>query len=188
MTKRSELGISKGKVLLSDPFMMDPHFKRSAILLTDYSNEGSVGFILNRSIDMKINDLIVDFPTIDSEVFYGGPVASDTVHYLHNVGDLLEESIYVSKGVYWGGDYTKLKFLIENQLIQPNNIRFFVGYSGWSSGQLEEEISIKSWMLANMNANFLFKMNPRNLWQKILDIKGNNYAIISKIPDPVCLN
>ncbi len=188
MVKRNINDVKKGKVLLSEPFMQDPHFRRSAVLLTDHRKEGTVGFILNRTIDMKINDLIADFPELDSEVFFGGPVAADTVHYLHNVGDILDDSIYVSKGVYWGGDYVKLKFLIENELIKPNNIRFFVGYSGWSGGQLEEELSIKTWMMSNMNANFLFKMNPRNLWQKILDLKGENYAIISKIPDPICLN
>ncbi len=129
--------------------MLDPNFKRSVILLCEHGDEdGSIGFVINKPLEIKVNDLITDFPEIEAHVYYGGPVATDTIHYIHNVGELLDDSMKVTRGIYWGGDFTKLKFLIDSKLILPHNIRFYVGYSGWSVGQLHEEIAYKSWVTA----------------------------------------
>lgn len=184
-----ESTVESGKILLAEPFMLDPNFKRSAVLLCDHSKEeGSVGFILNKPLQTKIDELIDEFPEFDSEVFFGGPVQMDTVHYLHNVGDLLEESIEVSRGVYWGGDFEKLKFLVAQELIKPHQIRFFVGYSGWSEGQLDDEMSYGSWVLANMDANYVFKTEPQSLWQSIMENKGNTYSVIAQMPEDISWN
>ena len=75
--------IGRGKVLLAEPFMMDSNFKRSVVLVCEHEEEGSLGFILNKSLKMKINDLVSEFPDIESFVYYGGPVQTDTIHYIH---------------------------------------------------------------------------------------------------------
>lgn len=175
--------VKSGQILLAEPFMLDPYFKRAVVLLCEHHDQGSIGFILNKSIDMKVNDLMSEFPTFDAEVFYGGPVQTDTLHYVHNVGELLEESVKVSEGVWWGGDFDKLKFLISTELIQPENIRFFVGYSGWSGGQLGEELEIGSWVGADMDANYVFKTKPAKLWSQAMYNKGDLYEIISDLPE-----
>ena len=175
--------LRKGKILLAEPFMLDPNFKQAVILLCEHENNGSLGFILNKSLNMPVSDLIADFPDFEAEAFYGGPVQTDTIHYIHNVGDLLEGSQMVSQGVYWGGDFEKLKFLIQTRLIDVTNIRFFVGYSGWSPGQLSEEMELHSWILADMDSNYAFKKNERLLWQEILEGKGDSYSVIAQIPD-----
>ncbi len=181
--------IRKGSLLLAEPFMLDPNFKRSVILLCDHEQEdGSLGFILNKSLDLKINDLLEDFPDFDSIMYYGGPVQTDTIHYVHNVGDLLEDSLEVAKGIYWGGDFDKLKFLISSQLILPHNIRFFVGYSGWSSGQLSEELKFGSWVDASVHSNYVFKTKPKSLWQMVMNKKGNTYSVIAQMPDAITWN
>ncbi len=180
--------VNKGVVLLSEPFMMDPNFRRSVVLLCDHHPEGSLGFILNKPLNMKIEELISDFPTFESEVHFGGPVSTDTIHYIHNVGDLLEDSVEVNRGVYWGGDFEKLKFLISSKLILPNNIRFFVGYSGWSEGQLGDELQVGSWVLSEMHANYIFKSKPNLLWKQIMANKGDNYAVIAQMPDGINWN
>ena len=181
--------ISKGAVLLAEPFMQDPNFKRSAVLLCEHDDqEGSIGFVMNKPLDIKVNDLINDFPEIESNVFYGGPVSTDTIHYIHNVGELLDDSMRVMRGVYWGGDFTKLKFLIDSQLILPQNIRFYVGYSGWSKGQLKEELVYKSWVTARMHANYLFKSKPEHLWQQIMYNLGDAFSVIAQIPETHSLN
>ena len=133
MTNTNE-ELQSGVVLLAEPFMLDRYFRRSAILLCEHNEEGSIGFIMNRPLDLNIDGLIQDFPEFEAEVFYGGPVGNDTIHYIHNLGDLLEDSVKISSGVYWGGDFDKLKFLISSEMVQPHNIRFFMGYSGWSPG------------------------------------------------------
>ena len=173
-----------GIILLAEPFMLDPNFKRATVLLCDHSSEGSIGFVINRPLNQRINALLEDFPEFDAEVFFGGPVeAETTLHYVHNVGDLLEGSIKVSSGVYWGGDFEKLKFLIASELIQPDNIRFFLGYTGWGEGQLEEEMSTGSWVIADADANYLFQMEPAQLWQEIMQNKGAAYTVIAQMPD-----
>ena len=116
--------VQSGKVLLAEPFMLDPNFKRSAVLLCEHSDEGSVGFIMNKPLNMRIDELIEDFPSFGGEVYFGGPVQTDTIHYVHNLGELLDDSLPVSPGVYWGGDFEKLKFLITSNLVSEENIRF----------------------------------------------------------------
>lgn len=180
--------VTQGKILLAEPFMLDPNFKRSAVLLCEHNEEGTVGFILNKPLNMRIDELVDGFPEFDSEVLFGGPVQTDTIHYIHNVGDLLEDSREVTDGVFWGGDFEKLKFLISSQLIQPNNIRFFVGYSGWSEGQLDDEMDFGSWLVAEMHANYLFKSNPDDLWQQVMENMGNTYSVIAQMPEGISWN
>lgn len=180
--------IKSGQVLLAEPFMLDPYFRRSVVLLCEHHDQGSVGFILNKTIDMQVNDLMSEFPAFAGDVFYGGPVQTDTLHYIHNVGDLLEDSVLVADGVWWGGDFESLKFLIQSELILPSNIRFFVGYSGWTGGQLDDEMEIGSWVTANMDANYLFKSQPAQLWRQIMYDKGDRYEVISEMPEQLSWN
>ncbi|MEN0003722.1 MAG: YqgE/AlgH family protein [Bacteroidota bacterium] len=179
---QNEVGV--GKLLLAEPFMLDPNFKRSVVLLCEHGGEGTIGFIMNKPLNMKIDQLLEDFPEdFEAEVFFGGPVQTDTIHYLHCCGPLLDDSTEVSGGIYWGGDFEKLKFLIRSKLIHPRDIRFFVGYSGWSEGQLSDEMGYGSWVLADMDANYLFKSKPAQLWEQVMYNKGNTYTIISKLPE-----
>ncbi|MEM6396132.1 MAG: YqgE/AlgH family protein [Bacteroidota bacterium] len=181
--------IKSGTVLLAEPFMLDPNFRRTALLLVEHNEEGSVGFVLNRPTNMQMGELIQDFPEIEAKVFYGGPVQPDTVHYLHRMGDLLEDSFEVVPGVFWGGDFDKLKFLIEQQLITPRDIRFFLGYSGWTAGQLKAELEeYGSWVTARMDVNYLFKSNPNNLWTQVMENKGKLYEVIADMPDDATFN
>lgn len=175
--------IHKGMLLVSEPFMLDPNFKRSVVLICEHTNVGTTGFVINKVLDVSIHDIIKDFPDCQAKVIYGGPVAMDTIHYLHTMGDLVEGSQRVVDGVYWGGDFTKLKFLIENEIIRDDQICFFVGYSGWTEGQLEDELKDGSWIASEMDPNYLFKLPPNAIWQKVLDNMGNAYSVIARTAD-----
>lgn len=178
----------RGKVLLAEPFMLDTNFKRSVVLMCEHEDDGSLGFILNKSLKMKINELISDFPDIDSTVCYGGPVQTDTIHYIHNAGHLFEDSQEIMPGVYWGGDFEKLKALITTELITKENIRFFIGYSGWSESQLKEELKLGSWVVADMNLNYLFKVGEKNLWSKVMQHKGDVFSVIANLSEEITWN
>lgn len=180
--------VKNGQILIAEPFMWDSNFKRSVILLCDHNEEGSLGFILNKPLDMRIDELIADFPEFEAPVSFGGPVQTDTVHYIHSVGDLLEGSAKISPGVYWGGDFEKLKVLIRSQLILPKDIRFFVGYSGWSEGQLKEELTEGSWVISEMHANYVFRSNPDELWTEAMTHKGDAFTVIAQMPDYINWN
>jgi len=174
--------IKKGSLLLAQPFMEDPNFKRSAIGITDYGEEGTVGFILNKPININLEELVKEIVSEEKyKVYFGGPVGSDTIHYIHNVGELLEESVLISRGLWWGGNFKKLIFLINSGLVLRENIRFYVGYSGWSKGQLEEELERNSWIVSDWYANYTFKSKPEKLWSQALENKGDHYSVIGQI-------
>jgi len=180
--------VEAGSILIAQPFMGDNYFKKSVVVICEYRPDGAVGFILNKTVEMNICDLVSDFPEFDATVNFGGPVATDTIHYIHNVGDLLDGSTEIVKGVYWGGDFEKLKFLVRSELIKPANIRFFVGYSGWDEGQLEEELNTKSWVGDHMYANYAFKEKQEKLWNTVLNNKGEIYTVIAQMNDVPSLN
>ena len=188
MAKKNK--IESGDILIAEPFMMDSNFKRSVICITDHtSEEGTVGFILNKRMNIKLDELVPDIKTEEKfSVYFGGPVATDTIHYIHNVGELLENSIKVSRGIYWGGDFEKLKFLINQELIKPKNIRFYLGYSGWSAGQLEEELKTGSWVKSEVDPNYVFKSISSMLWKQTLANKGDRFSVIAQMPNSISLN
>ena len=180
--------VKSGQLLLAEPFMIDPHFRRTAVLLCEHDQEGSLGLILNKPTGLSITDVIAEFPKFEAPVFYGGPVHGDSLHFIHDVGDLLEDSLQIADGVCWGGDFDTLKFLIASELLTPERIRFFVGCAGWSGGQLEEELKYGSWIAVPMDANYAFRSEPNELWSQALSNKGNRFEIIAEIPEYVSWN
>ncbi len=175
--------LKTGRMLLAQPFMHAPPFTRSAVLLTDYMREeGAVGFILNKPLKMKVDRLIANFPEFDGIAFYGGPVQTDIIHYVHTYGDLLSESTAIGQGMYWGGQFEKLKALIAKGLIIPGRIRFYVGYSGWSPGQLEAELEEGSWVIGDADKNIVFNTSTSKLWKRAMSHQGDVYSVIAQIP------
>jgi putative transcriptional regulator len=151
-------------------------------LVCDHDSEGgTVGFCLNKPLDIMLNDVVDDFPDFEAQLYCGGPVRKRALFFLHNVGDLLEGSKLISPGVWWGVNFDALKTLAAQGLVTPDRIRFFVGYSGWSEGQLNEEMETGSWVISQMHSNYMFKEAPENLWQRAMGHKGSNFAIIADI-------
>ncbi len=184
-----DFAIHTGTVLLAEPFMLDPNFRRSVILLCDHDEmEGSIGFVLNRPLNMQVNDLVSGFPEFPSEIHFGGPVATDTIHFLHTKGNMLNQSREVSPGVYWGGDFEQLKTLVETNLIKTDDIRFYVGYSGWGGGQLMDEMHNGSWVSAQMNRNYAFKGRADKMWKQAMTDVGAHFSVIAQIPEFISLN
>lgn len=181
-------GLKTGKLLLADPFMIDSNFKRAVILLCDCHDEGSLGFIVNKPMEIKVNELLDNFPEKEMHLYFGGPVAHDTIHFIHRKGDLVENSVEIDNGIFWGGDFDKVKFLLNNDIITSHDIRFFIGYAGWSPGQLEEELAYKSWVLANMDKNYVFAGKKKDLWSMVMNNKGGHYEVIANISDFSNLN
>lgn len=174
----------KGLVLAAEPYMEDAHFRRAVILLCDYHKEGAFGFILNKPIEMNITALINDFPDFDSEVYYGGPVQTDTIHYLHTKGDLLPNSVEVLPNVYWGGDFDALRMAVDTGIIDSKEIRFYVGYTGWNPGQLKHECKQKAWIVQNGTSDYVFNRSTTDLWTKVLDDKGGHYRVLAQMSKP----
>jgi putative transcriptional regulator len=173
----------KGRILISEPFLMDNYFKRSIVLITEHSSEGTVGFVLNKPVNMKVNEIMADFPEIDAIVSLGGPVQNNTLHYLHTMGDIIPGSMRVIDNIYWGGEFDVIKKLLSTHSLNNQNIRFFLGYSGWQSNQLDDELSDNAWVVADINPAEIMSPMNKLFWNKTLNRLGKKYQMWSNFPE-----
>lgn len=183
--RSNNLKPTKGKILISEPFLVDYYFKRSVVLLAEHNEEGSFGLIINKPVDIILSDILQDFPIFDTPVYLGGPVKTDSLYFIHTLGEDIENSIKITNGLFWGGEIEHVKELITIGKIQPNEIKFFVGYSGWVSKQLEGELARNSWLVSNTSAKQVMKANPKNLWKDTVNNMGGDYSYWTNFPtDP----
>ena len=178
----------KGKILISEPFLPDTFFNRSIVYLTDHTPEGSVGFILNRRLDLKISAAIEGFENWDDNLNMGGPVAPDTLHFLHSLGEVIPRSVNVAGNIYWGGDIETVRYLIQNREINHSQIRFFLGYSGWSAGQLERELKEDSWVISRVRSEIIMNNRGDDTWKRVLRTFKNKYRMWAEFPDSPDMN
>jgi putative transcriptional regulator len=179
----------KGHLLIAEPSTIgDLSFNRSVILLADHNDEGSVGFILNKPLGYTIHDLIPEI-TGNFKIYNGGPVEQDNLYFIHNIPELIPDSIEISNGIYWGGDFESTKELINKGLIKKNNIRFFLGYTGWEAQQLDDELEENSWIVTeNSYDNKIIGKSSTSFWkEKIMEL-GGEYLIWSNAPENPTLN
>ncbi|MET0391675.1 MAG: YqgE/AlgH family protein [Chitinophagaceae bacterium] len=174
-----------GVLLIADPFLKDPNFLRSVVFLCDHREDGSFGFVLNRSYHNTLDELVPGLDGHSLPVYYGGPVQPDTVHFLHQYPDLIPGGQEIIKGVYWGGDFDSVAELIRNGEIDTGKIRFFIGYSGWGSGQLDNELKEKSWLTVNATRRLIFHQQHDEIWKESLRLLGGDYEMMINFPiDP----
>jgi putative transcriptional regulator len=186
---QSKISPAQGKFLLAEPFLDDPYFKRSVIYLVEHNEKGSLGFILNKPIDLKINNALVGFPDYKESLYLGGPVQRDQLYFLHRLGSKVPDSIEIGEGIFWGGDFDTVKEMIENKTIRPDEIRFFVGYAGWTTSQLDNEITSKSWIVAPAKPEDVFNHDTKHLWSSVMKgLGGREFAIMSNFPEDPNLN
>ncbi|MTI29805.1 YqgE/AlgH family protein [Cytophagales bacterium RKSG123] len=171
---------------MSEPFLPDPNFKRTVILLCANSKEGSFGLVLNQSSTLFLNDVVEEIDDFREPLFIGGPVEQNTLHYIHRGDNPLEGSEKLSDGLFWGGSFDRLLELINVKEIRPQDFKFFVGYAGWGAGQLESEVKEGSWFVSkSATPDQVFDTNPDDLWRDVLREMGGKYKMYSNYPiDP----
>lgn len=174
-----------GTLLIADPFLKDPNFLRTVIFLCEHQEAGSLGFVLNRAYKNTLDELIPEMEGHPLPVFFGGPVQLDTIHFLHQYPDKVPGSIKVIDGIYWGGEFERVIDLIKDGSIEPNKIRFFIGYSGWSDGQLANELKEKSWLTVNATRKLVFHRKIEDIWKDALKHLGGDFEMMINFPiDP----
>lgn len=181
---RNKLQPEKGRLLISEPYLPDPNFERTVVLLCEHNTEGSFGFILNKPSVLKVNEVIEDY-ALENTVYVGGPVQQDTLHFIHR-NDNVINAVQIAANVYWGGDLDNLMMLTDTKQIDEKDIRFFLGYSGWGPGQLESELDQDSWIVCNyVTDQLLFDTEPQRMWRKALESMGGRFSVYSNYPiDP----
>jgi len=182
---KNKLKPEKGRLLISEPFLPDPNFERTVVLLCEHNEEGSFGFVLNKPAIVKVNEVMEELKNFDHYIFIGGPVQQDTLHFIHrNVA--IEGGAEVRKDIFWGGNFENVLFLSDTQQLNPTHIKFFLGYSGWGPGQLEEELEENSWIVCDfVTEELMFETEPTGMWRKALGNMGGRFSVYANYPvDP----
>lgn len=158
---------------------------RTVVIVCEHQDSGSFGFVLNKKYEQVLGDLIADLDGSTFPVYYGGPVQLDTIHFLHRCPDLITGGFEISEGIFWGGDFEEVAELIKADKISETDIRFFIGYSGWGEGQLEEEMNQKSWITSKATPILIFPTDANNIWKDALKQLGGEYELMTNYPiDP----
>lgn len=182
---RNKIKPEKGRLLISEPFLPDPNFERTVVLLCEHNEEGSFGFVLNKPSILKVSEVMEDLATVENVVYVGGPVQQDTLHFIHRNASL-ENAVEIVEKIYWGGAFENLMLQLETQQITAKDIRFFLGYSGWGPGQLDAELDQDSWIVCDyVTDQLLFDTGPDIMWRKALENMGGRFSMYSNYPvDP----
>lgn len=177
--------LAAGILLIADPFLKDPNFMRTVVLLTEHRDDGSIGFVVNRQYENTLDELIPEIDGHKLPVYYGGPVQMNTIHFLHRYPTVIPGGVEVMKGVFWGGDFDCVVDLINSGNVDPDKIRFYIGYSGWSTGQLQSEMEEKTWLTVEAVPNLIFHSQAEEIWKDSLKHMGGEYEMMINFPiDP----
>jgi len=161
---------AKGTILIADPALDELYFHRSSILITEHGQA------------------VEDFKGLEIPVYLGGPIGRENMYYVHTAGRLIPNAIEVKPGLYFGGDYNIVKKLILSGNLKSNEIKFFIGYSGWTAGQLDKEMEKESWFVTHCKMEYIFTKDTKNLWKRVLKEMGDEFALIANFPDDPSLN
>ncbi|HON18964.1 MAG TPA: YqgE/AlgH family protein [Salinivirgaceae bacterium] len=182
--------VREGVVLISEPFGDDMYFGRSVVLIVEHSKDGTVGFVLNRTISIQLKNLFGEhnkLPDIPDNLSLGGPVEPNTLHFIHTLGPQLGNCKQILPDIYWGGDIEKVLYLKKTGLIDSRQIKFFIGYSGWAPGQLAEEINRSQWLISSISPGKIIS-SPSNLWEETIREMGEQYRVWLNVPVDARLN
>lgn len=180
---------SNGTLLIAEPFLKDPNFSRSVVMLCKHDDaEGSFGFVLNNLFPKKLDELIPELDGFDITVYAGGPVQMNTLHFIHQYPHFFPDGIKVTEGVYWGGDFEALKKLLQAGKIDREKIRFYLGYSGWEAGQLAGEMKENTWITLDATREIIFDTPMDAIWKACLKQLGGKYEMMIHYPTDPQLN
>lgn len=181
ISKLNNLKPQKGRLLLAEPFMNDDHFSRSVIYMCEHDKTGSYGFILNNKLNIKLDEIIPDIEIPNINVYYGGPVHSSNLFFLHQLGDIIDSSVKISDKIWTSGDFNQIIEFMNMGILDINKIKFFLGYAGWTKNQLETEFNSNSWIAIDLKKENIFCKND-DLWKEVLSNRGGKLKAIANFP------
>ncbi|MCS7205067.1 MAG: YqgE/AlgH family protein [Leptospiraceae bacterium] len=182
----------KGNFLISETTMLDPNFKNTVVLMIEHNEDGAFGLIVNRKSNLTLADILPEFQSqrrgSETPIYIGGPVQQEFLFAIHSPlydRSISTTAIEVIKGVYFEPGFRNLEQYFKDDywkdlpLDDKPKIRLYIGYSGWSPGQLEREIQEGSWILHPASTKIIFHPNPEEGWKDALRQKGGIYKIFA---------
>jgi len=182
----------EGKILISEPFLRDAFFQRSVVLLAEHNDDGSMGFVLNKNTGLFLNDFVEplgeQLKSLRIPLYMGGPVSVERLFYIHSLGDLVPDSIQIGNNLYVDGDFEALcYYLLSNQPVK-GKVKFFLGYAGWTTHQLDDEIRQNSWLVGDATPRNMMLATGDTFWKKAVTSIGGSYLTWINYPKYPHLN
>jgi putative transcriptional regulator len=176
----------RGQLLVASPALIDPNFHRTVVLVTEHSEEGAAGLVLNRPSLVEVAIAVPQLEEVmddDEQVWVGGPVEPEAVLVLGEFLDPDDAAVALFESLGFPS-------LDEPEEIVPATTRrrVFAGYAGWGAGQLEDEIANEDWILEPALADDAFTEGPDELWRDVLRRKGGIYELVARMPEDPSLN
>jgi putative transcriptional regulator len=176
----------RGHLLVASPSLLDPNFRRAVVLVTEHTDEGAAGLVLNRPSPVEVASAVPQLEAVvdgDEQVWVGGPVQTDAVLVLGEFLDPGDAAVPLF-------DSLGFPSLEEPEEIVPATTRrrVFAGYAGWGAGQLEVEVANEDWILEPAQADDAFTADPEELWRDVLRRKGGIYELVARMPEEPSLN
>jgi putative transcriptional regulator len=176
--------IFKPTLLLSMPQMQDPNFTQTVVLLCDYLPDGAFGIVLNRPTQTPASAMVQLQPPVlegnDLPLSIGGPVQQERGWIL--VGEPPAGSDYrtIVEGVYLTSSPTVLRQVLETQ--PAPRARVLAGYAGWGPGQLDGELAQSAWLMADVDVDLVFDIDPAIMWETAIRRLGADPSMLQSSP------
>ena len=203
--------VTPGCFLISRPAMLDPNFDGTVVMVCTHDEDGTVGLTINRPLDVPIEQVLPDADYLHDAgvpLLWGGPVGTDAVHVLSGVNpatanpesdlsgppDATEESelshdssvdddaediLPILPGVNFGGGLELVREVFQSK----GHLRFFLGYSGWSPGQLDEELAADGWFVVPGDVEEVWTSDWRLLWERLMAKLNPEFSWMREIPE-----
>ncbi|MDH6533885.1 YqgE/AlgH family protein [Parabacteroides sp. 52] len=179
-----------GNILISEPALQNLYFQRSVVLLVEHNAKGSMGFVLNKKTDLYVNTFFSDLEyTAPIPIYLGGPVSANRLFFIHSLGDIIiPDAVKINEQLYFDGDFNALKKYISKGQSIEGKVKFFLGYSGWTAGQLSREIDSNSWVVSQPNNASVIPAEGDSYWKDSLQRLGQDYKTWINYPKDPNLN
>lgn len=180
--------ILQGQILVAKPLLNDGDFKRTVVLLAEHTEQGSLGFVLNKPMHLNLKDVLPGLDDLKIPIYYGGPIAQNQLFYVHTAGKEISNSIHIQNNYYWSGSFLEITDKLKSGEMNPAQIRFFIGYSGWGAGQLADELDEKVWGLLDSYTTEFLNKHADDIWPEQVTRLGKNYKVFADIAQEPSLN
>jgi putative transcriptional regulator len=171
----------RGRLLVATPSLLDPNFARSVVLIAEHGDGGAMGLVLNRPSETSVEEAVPELAQLSGAgepVYVGGPVSLDSVLALAEVDDPDDASELVLGDVGF----------VQDPDVTARRGRIFVGYAGWSAGQIEAELDEEAWIVVPAEPDDVFSADPDALWSAVLRRQGGPLALLATMPPDPSLN
>jgi len=150
----------KGKILISSPTMDDEKFKDTMIFIVEHNNDGAIGFVINQLFDKTLNNLVEFSNSRPFPLYYGGPVDNEHIFFIHCNTAIIQEGTFVIDNIFYSGNFKQVIEGINQKTLSTMDIKLLIGYCGWNTLELEQEIEEGSWIVIPSTIEMVFAQNP----------------------------